>query len=377
MSGTIRTNMGVSNEDVPAQRAEQPGRDLSHPRPVRVVLPSGVDDAGVPSGGNRYDRRICRGLPAAGWPVRELALAGTWPRPDADARGALARILADLPDGAIVLLDGLVACGVPEAVVPAAKRLAIVVLVHLPLGDEAGAPPALAAREGETLRAARAVVTTSAWAARRIIAQHGLSPERVHVVTPGVDPAPPAPGTDGASRLLCVGSLTPTKGQDVLVDALARVVDLPWRCDLVGPLARDPGYVASVRAGIERHGLGGRLRLSGPLIGAALDAIYAHADLLVLPSRVESFGMVLTEALARGIPVLASDTGGVAETVGDGPALLVPPGDPDALAAALCRWLSDAGLRDGLRQAARERRLRLDRWEVTVRCLARVLDGLR
>ena len=134
--------------------------------------------------------------------MHELAVAGAWPRPDAGARAELGRLLAAVPDGDVVLLDGLVACGVPEVVEPHARRLRLVVLVHLPLGDEAGLTPAavaeLAARERATLHAASAVVATSAWAARRIVDVHGLPAGRVHVVTPGVEPAPLARATEAA-----------------------------------------------------------------------------------------------------------------------------------------------------------------------------------
>ncbi|MHA6796185.1 glycosyltransferase family 4 protein [Pseudonocardia bannensis] len=357
-------------------------------RSVHVVVPDDIDDATVPSGGNAYDRRVCRGLPATGWSVHELAVAGAWPRPDTTARAALARALATVPDGAVVLVDGLVACGVPDVVVPAARRLRLVVLVHLPLGDEVGAGPApaaeLAALERETLHAASAVVATSPWAARRLVAQHGLGTDRVHVAAPGTDPAPLAPGTDGASRLLCVGSVTPTKGQDLLVEALATVNDTAGRrlrCDLVGPLHRDRAHADAVGCAIERHGLSERVRLTGPQAGTQLARAYATTDLLVLPSRVESYGMVVTEALARGIPVLAAAVGGVPETLGHGhdasvPGILVPPDDVPALAAALRRWFGEPALRDGLRRAARARRSRLHGWEVTSRCLAGVLERL-
>jgi hypothetical protein len=112
---------------------------------VHIVLPGGVDDPATPSGGNTYDRRICRDLPAAGWQVHEHAVAGAWPQPGAAARAELAGILAELPDGAVVLLDGLVACAVPYIVVPEARRLRLAVLVHLPLGEETGLPPGRAA----------------------------------------------------------------------------------------------------------------------------------------------------------------------------------------------------------------------------------------
>jgi glycosyltransferase involved in cell wall biosynthesis len=355
-------------------------------RSVYVVVPGDIDDGAVASGGNVYDRRICSGLAAAGWSVHERAVRGTWPRPDAAARAALARTLAALPDGALVLLDGLVACGVPDVVVPQAGRLVLVVLVHLPLGDELGQPPGcaaeLAALERRTLRAASAVVATSPWTARRLVAQHGLDAGRVSVAPPGVDPAPTAAGTDGGGRLLCVGALTPTKGQDLLVEALATVADLPWTCELVGSLRRDPAHVAAVRRAVERSGSDGRVRLAGPRTGARLAAAYAAADLLVLPSRAETYGMVVTEALARGIPVLAAAVGGVPETLGrdpDGrvPGLLVPPADVPALAAGVRRWLGEPALREELRSAARARRSGLDGWEATFRCLTGVLERLR
>jgi hypothetical protein len=114
-------------------------------RSVHFVMPGGVDDPAAPSGGNAYDRRVRLDLPGFGWRVRGLPVDGSWPRPDDAARTELARLLRRLPDGAVVLLDGLVACGVPEVVVPEAERLRMAVLVHLPLGDETGLAPAVAA----------------------------------------------------------------------------------------------------------------------------------------------------------------------------------------------------------------------------------------
>jgi glycosyltransferase involved in cell wall biosynthesis len=348
-------------------------------REVHAVVPAGIDDPDAPSGGNLYDRRVCSGLAADGRSVHERPIPGAWPHPDARARAALEAALAAVPDGGAVLLDGLVACGVPEVVVPHARRLALVVIVHLPIGDEAGAAAELVVREHATLRAARAVVATSPWAARRLRVLHELDASRVTVATPGVDPAPPSTGRAGA--LLCVGSITPTKGQDLLVEALARVAHLPWTCDLVGPLHRDPAHVAAVRRSVDRHGLGDRVRLTGPLTRAELAMAYGETDLLVVPSRAETYGMVATEALARGIPVLAAAAGGLPETLGhdpDGrvPGLLVPPGDPAALGLALHGWLTDPAARIGLRACALKRRGMLDGWEVTSRCVASVLDRL-
>ncbi|MBZ9640128.1 glycosyltransferase family 4 protein [Streptomyces sp. PSKA30] len=354
-------------------------------RTVHFVMPGGVDDPATPSGGNAYDRRVCLDLPGFGWQVRKAVVDGAWPRPGAEARTELARRLGELPDGAVVLLDGLVACGVPEIVVPEAERLRIAVLVHLPLGDETGLAPAVAAeldaRERTVLRAVGAVIATSDWAVRRLVAHHGLAPERVHVAAPGADIAPLASGTDGVSRLLCVAAVTPRKGQHRLVEALAAVTDLPWSCVCVGGLGQDPEYVAQLCTLIRKYGLQDRIHLAGPQAGAELDASYATADLMVLASYAETYGMAVTEALARGIPVLATDVGGVPEAVGrapDGgvPGILVPPEDPAALAAELRGWFGEPDVRRRLKSAARSRRAALDGWATTAKNLAGVLGRL-
>jgi glycosyltransferase involved in cell wall biosynthesis len=159
----------------------------------------------------------------------------------------------------------------------------------------------------------------------------------------------------------------------MLLDALAAVDDLPWSCTCVGALDRAPEFTAD----LQRRA--GRVRFAGPRAGTALDAAYAAADLLVLPSRAETYGMVVTEALARGIPVLATAVGGVPEALGaapDGtrPGVLVPPADPATLAAEVRHWLTDAGWRERLRAAARSRRDHLPGWDDTVRRVSAVLD---
>ncbi|MCW2868771.1 MAG: glycosyl transferase [Streptomyces oryziradicis] len=354
--------------------------------PVHFIMPGDVHDPAAPSGGNTYDRRVCRDLPDVGWQVHEHAVAGTWPQPGAAARAELSRILAGLADGSVVLLDGLVACAVPYIVVPEAERLRLAVLVHLPLGEEMGLAPGRAADldvlERKTLRAVPAVVATSRWAALRLAAHHGLAPGRIHVAAPGADIVPETPGTDGASRLLCVAAVTPRKGQHRLVEALAAVTDLNWSCTFVGGLRQAPDYVGRVRELIEEYGLGDRVRLLGPQAGAELDASYAAADLMVLPSYAETYGMAVTEALARGIPVLVTAVGGLPEAAGrapDGtvPGLLVPPDDPAALTAVLRRWLDEPDLRRRLKAAASRRRAVLDGWETTSLNLAGALEQLR
>ena len=337
---------------------------------VHVVVPDGLDDPARPSGGNTYDRRIRGELAALGWAVRVHPVSGG---------SALADAVRRTPDGAVALLDGLIASAAPDALVPQARRLRQVVLVHMPLGHRP-ADGEVRARERAVLAAAAAVVTSSAWTRRRLCELYALAPDRVHVAEPGVDAAGLAPGTAAGGGLLCVAAVTPGKGHDVLLDGLATAADLSWRCACVGSLDRDPAFADRVRRCARDGGLGERVRFAGPRTGPELDRAYAAADLLVLASQAETYGMVVTEALARGLPVIAAEVGGVGEALGqaeDGtrPGLLVPPGDSAALGAALRAWLGDAELRSRLRRTARERRESLAGWPVTSSVLAGVLAG--
>ena len=349
---------------------------------VHVVVPDGIDDPARPSGGNAYDRQVCGGLASIGWSVHEHAIAGSWPRPDGVSRAALAGVVQRIPDGAVVLLDGLIASAAPEVLVPEASRLRLVVLVHMPLGHRPAddGRDGARTREHAVLASATAVVTTSEWARRRLLELYSLPAARVHVAEPAVDAADLAAGTATGGALLCVAAVTSEKGHDVLLDALATTADLPWNCVCVGSLDRDPAFVEGLRRRSLDGGLDDRVFFPGPRTGADLDRTYAAADVLVLASRAETFGMVVTEALARGLPVVAAEVGGLPEALGHGadgirPGLLVPPGDPAALGAALRAWLGDAELRGRLRRAARERRASLAGWPSTTSTLAGVLAG--
>ena len=348
---------------------------------VHFVVPDAIDDPARPSGGNTYDRHLCRGLGSIGWSVHEHPVPGFWSRPDATAFAALDRAVQRIPDDAVVLVDGLVASTAPDVLVPQARRLRLVVLVHMPLGDRAADDADDARmRECAVLSVAAAVVTTSEWSRRRLLALYPLAANRVYVAAPAVNAADLAIGTAAGWSLLCVATVTGDKGHDVLLDALATITDLSWHCACVGSLDRDPAFVEVLRRRSVEGGFGDRVRFPGARSGADLDRTYAAADLMVLASRAETYGVVVIEALARGVPVVATDVGGVNEALGRGadglrPGLLVPPEDPAALGAALRAWLGDAELRRRLRRAARERRASLSRWSTTTSAVAGVLAG--
>jgi len=329
-------------------------------------VPSGLE---APTGGNRYDAALADALEGLGVVVDRRLAAGRWPAGTAPDREHLAALLAG-PDP--VLADGLVACGAPDAVAAAVHGgTPVHVLVHLPLaletGLDAAGREALDALERASLGAATGVVATSRWAAAHLRRHHGLA--AVAVATPGTEPAPPAAGS-APPRLLQLASVVPRKDQLGVVEALAQVRDLAWTADLAGAVDADPAYVDRVRAGIDSHGLGDRVRLTGPLAGEALEAACDAADLVLLPSHAETWGMAVTEGLARGVPAVVGRGTGAEEALGrapggDLPGAVVTPGDPVALAAAI-RDLLGPG-RERAITAAKARRATLSSWRDTAR----------
>lgn len=321
-----------------------------------LVVPGPLDQR---TGGYLYDRRIVEGLRARGREVRVHEVPGRFPDPDDEARTGLAQALDACPDGAVVVVDGLAGGALPDVLSPASDRLRLVALVHHPLADESGLDPDTAARfrtlEARTLQAVDGVVVTSPHTARRL-EELGVEPGRVRVVEPGTEPAAPAvgPGPGAPPRLLTVGTVSPRKGHDVLVDALGRIREMDWVCVCAGSLSRAPDFAGEVRRRVGEAGLESRILFVGELDAEELEAAYASATLFVLASRFEGYGMALTEALARGLPVVATTGGAIPGTVPSGAGVLVPPGDADALAGALTRLLEDGSALGVLARGARE-----------------------
>ena len=325
---------------------------------LHVVVPGPIDQR---TGGYIYDARIVDGLRRRGWRVTVHELEGRFPDGDATARASLSEVLARLPDGARVAIDGLAMGGLPAPVRAAAGRLRIVALAHLLLADETGLDEDQRARyvalERQTLAVCAGVVATSEYTAARVTAL-GVHAAAVRVVLPGTDPAPPArgPESDDPPQILCAATLTPRKGQDVLVRALAQLDDIAWSCVCAGSLTRAPAFARAVRRQAREAGLTARIAFPGECDAAAMEAHYAASSLFVLPSHFEGYGMVLTEALARGLPVVSTTGGAIPHTLPPDAGILVAPGDAAALAAALRPLLADGG-DSGRSAAARRARL--------------------
>ena len=331
------------------------------------LVPGSLDR---PTGGSRYDRRIIDGLRAAGLAVHVDELPGCFPDADAIARQAVAAALARIPDGQVVVIDGLVLGRLAAAVKPHAGRLRIHALVHHPLADETGVDPAqvqeLIGDEARALDVASRVIATSAFTARRLNAL-GLHHGEVDVIPPGCTPRPLATGRPGQPPLLlCVASITPRKAQHHLIEALAGVVDRSWECQLIGSSELDPDYAAAVARQRDAQGLRDRVSINGAADEQRLDAAYRHADLFVLPSVYEGYGMVISEAIAYGLPVITTTGGALATTLPPEAGIAVPPDDPAALRDAIADLLDAHPRRRALARGARRARRQLNDWDQSV-----------
>jgi glycosyltransferase involved in cell wall biosynthesis len=343
-------------------------------------------DLTTQTGGYVYDRRLVESLRALGAEVAVLRLPEGFPDPGPVAMAEAVDMLASLPADAPVIIDGLAFGALPPEGV---ARIAapIIALVHHPLALETALDPALAqslrARETANLAQARHVFVPSPHTGAVLAESYGVPEGQMTVLIPGTDrPAPPvAPalpeGADQDSPLiLSVGILHPRKGHDVLIDALARIADLPWRAVIAGT-PREEAYAAALAAQVEAAGLGARIRLAGQVSDAERDALYRAAGVFALATRYEGYGIVFNEALLHGLPIVTCRTGAVPDTVPPETGLLVPPDDAAAFADALRLLIGDRPRRAAMARASARAGAALPSWAETARKAAGVLSALR
>ena len=339
------------------------------------VVPGSIDTR---TGGSIYDRRMADGLRRRGWDIAIVELDGGFPQPATAAVAKAAEALAALPHGMLAVMDGLTLSALPDLIEHEAERLRIVALVHLPLAADVTFDPQTRARFAAAERralAASALVVVTGTTALGLLEPCALPRGRVVVVEPGTDPAPLAHGSGGpAVHLLCVATVNSGKGHEVLFEALAAVPNRDWRLTCAGSLTRDHAAVNRVRDLARQLEIHDRVTFAGDLDAAALAYCYDAADVFVLATRRETYGMAVAEALARGLPVVSTTTGAIPDLVGHGAGLLVAPDDAGALATALSRVISDAGLRARLAVGARQVRDRLQDWDVAA---ARMVAALQ
>jgi glycosyltransferase involved in cell wall biosynthesis len=338
-------------------------------------------DLSLPTGGYGYDRELIRRLPAHGVIVHHVALPGGFPDPSEADIAETGRLIMGEPPERLLLIDGLAYGAFPPGV---AAGLAgrVVALVHHPLALETGLPAERAAflKENErlTLSFARHVIATGATTAMALAKDYGVPEAAITVAEPGVSEAPRAAGGGGAGipHLVAIGSIVPRKGYDVLVAALETIAALPWRLTIAGADDRSPETASALRAQIATAGLGGRITLTGAVDDDAIAALYAVADVFVMASHFEGYGMVMTEALARGLPVVSTTGGALAQTAPEAACLKVPPADATALAVAIRAMLTDETLRRQKADAAWALAANLPRWHDTAGVVAIALQRI-
>ena len=346
-------------------------------RSAVLAVPGRLDTR---TGGSIYDRRMAEGLRLHGWTIDVLELDDSFPRPTRVALADAARRLRAIAAGTIVMVDGLALSAMPDLIVCEARRLRLAAIVHLPLAANVALDDdAIAEVERDEQIALGAVerVIVTGRATLPLLEKYALPPDRIVVVEPGTDPASRARGSDGSSlELLSVATLGPGKGHDILLTALAAVPCRDWRLVCAGSLTRHPATAEKVRGLAARLNLADRVVLAGDLDTSALDTCYERADLFVLATRQETYGMAVAEALARGLPVVSTRTGAIPDLVGDHAGVLVPVGDSAAFTAALARILGDDDLRQRLRAGARRVRDRLPTWHQASARLSSALETL-
>jgi len=341
-------------------------------------------DLDTPTGGFAYDKRMIAELAALGWRPDYLNLGDGFPHPDALTRAAAVAHLLDVPTGRPIVVDGLAFGVLPDAAEKLSITHPLIALVHHPLALETGATAEQAAHlrasERAALAHARNVVANSPQTARTLVADYAVPPERITVAPPGTDrPAVMMRRNTAAAgspvALLTVGSIVPRKGYDVLTQALATLIDLPWRLTIVGDCSRDLACTARLRADIAEHRLEPRVTIEDAAPDQRLAALYQTADLFVLPSHYEGFGMAYAEAIAYGLPVIGTTGGAIPDTVPASAGVLIPPGDAAALAAALRRLLESPAERARLAAGAHAAAQQLPTWRGSAELFSRAIEG--
>lgn len=345
--------------------------------PAAFAVPG---DINANTGGYIYARRLLEFFPAHDIDARLITLPGAFPYPDAAAAQQAARQLAAIEPDRIVLADGLAWGAMPRKAIEAC-RAPVVVLCHHPLCLETGLSSEQQRiffdSEKLALGCARHVIASSATTRTTLIDEFAVPARRITIAEPGTARAPRAAGSGSQQvHVLAIGSVIERKGFDVLVNALAAVPDGDWRLTIAGSLNRAPETAEALRALIASNGLTGRVTLAGEVSEEAIAAAYDSADVFVLSSHYEGYGMVLAEAMARGLPIVSTTGGAAAATVPDGAALKVPPGDPAAMAQALRRMLGDRALRARMAQASWQAGQQLPDWNKTTGIIAQVLHNI-
>lgn len=344
---------------------------------MREVVFAIPGDLNTPTGGYRYDKRVIEELPAVGWRVRHLPLSGEFPSPSENALAETAKIFSSIPSDALVMIDGLALGAIPLSTLKSLKAR-LVALCHHPLAFETGLTSDridyLHRTEREALSRSIATIATSRSTAELLAREFNVAPGDLTVAEPGTEPSTRAKGDAKPHRILSVGAISRRKGHDTLAKALSKIRDLEWEWRIAGSTDRDPVAMHALEREIADGKIAERAKLLGPLDDAGLEQEYSSASLFALPSHFEGYGMAFTEALARGLPVVAGSGGALIETVPKDAGVFVAPGNFGELALTLRRLLTNSNELKKRADAAWEYAKKLPRWSDTAKHIADALE---
>lgn len=349
---------------------------------ICFVIPGDID---TPTGGYRYDRRIIGEWRKAGLCVTLVSLLGSYPVPDNKARAEALTVIRALPACDMVIFDGLAGGCSPELLEVAAERHPVAALIHHPLALENGLTAEQSKSfknlEGQGLSFVKAVFTTSEATSTTVHQLFGFQKEAIHAVLPGVERGPlslqPSLDANSCLRFLSVGSITKRKGHDVLLSAFGGLKQYQWTLDIVGPCDFDPKLFESLKKQRDELGLSKRVSFLGALSDDDLNLAYLAADIFVLASRYEGYGMAYAEAIVRGLPVIATTAGAVPDTVPRSCGLLVPPDDESALRQAALDIMCTPALRAEMRAGAIAAEPGFPTWEKSARRFSDFLETIK
>ncbi len=345
---------------------------------ILFIIPG---DINLPTGGYRYDRTILECWQKLGINYELISLDGNFPFPTtSEKKEALDRI-DDFPRADIAIIDGLAGGVLPEFLQALAAKMKVVALIHHPLCLENGLSDVqakmLEQSEAEGLEFVTGIITSSTTTAKTVKELFNVSVP-LQPIEPGVERGEVRSEQPNGNpvNLLCVGSIIERKGHRILFEALSGLTELDWYLDCIGKTDFDPVLYDSLESYLAENDLSSRIKFHGAVDFSELQEAYTNADLFVLPSLYEGYGMVYAEAIVRGIPVIATTAGAIPQTVPDRCGLLVEPNDVSSLREALRNALSSEDLRARMRLACIEAEPGFPTWESSAKEMADFLESI-
>ena len=342
---------------------------------IAFIIPG---DINLPTGGYRYDKEIINAWENSGVEVELISLEGNYPFPSEKEKQSAIDSIKDFPKADIAIVDGLLGGASPNFLKALSQRMPVSALIHHPLclenGLDADTAKGLETSERHGLEFVENIVTTSPATAKTVAKLFNFDATKIHTVLPGVTRAEISRGSQNSTvNLLCVGSLIERKGHRFLLEALSQLNHLDWRLDCYGSTDFDTKLFAELTKMLETSEHSDKIKFHGAVSDTTLEAAYLNADIFVLPSLYEGYGMVYAEAIVRGLPIIATRAGAIPQTVPETCGILVEPENIEMLKQAIEELISDKELREQYRKAAIREEPNFPTWQKSAHQFAAIL----